>query len=181
MLYELNIICSICPADVDQAVVAYAAAVREGRELELQYRVKAADGSFGWMLLRGTCIRDPETNKISGYVCTLTQGNDLINARQEAVQARKYITTVLQSSGLALLVVNLQGTVMLYEGDVPALESIGVSPENLLNQRLDKVWPHRECNVQVERMIAAYVSKAMSFSQDEKLKVSPPRLTYSAI
>lgn len=141
------------PEDVDIAVHQYGSAVREGRDIRLQYRVRRSDGDFRWMIARGTCIRDPETSKVTGFVCTLTDGQELINARQEAIQAKQYMSTILKASAIALVGVDMSGTIEIFEGTVPALMSEGIASENVVGRNFDEVWPHRECADQVMRLI----------------------------
>lgn len=135
---------------------AYGASVRAGKDIQLQYRVRGADGSYRWMIARGRCIRNEDGNVI-GFVCTLTDGQDLINARQEAIQARQYISTVLKASAVALVVVDTNRKITLFEGNVPALNSLGVDKTAMVDQHLESVWPDIECTQQVQMMLLAAV------------------------
>lgn len=136
-------------SDVEQAVVQYGAAVREGRDIQLQYRVKSKEGAYRWMLARGRCIRDA-SGSIEGFVCTLTDGEDLIKARHEALEARLYISTVLQSSNIALVAVDRQGKVTMLDGYVDLLRSLGVTKEKSLGQPFAEVWPDKGCVQRVQ-------------------------------
>ena len=148
-------------SDVEQAVVQYGAAVREGRDIQLQYRVKSKEGVYRWMLARGRCIRDA-SGSIEGFVCTLTDGEDLIKARHEALEARLYISTVLQSSNIALVAVDRQGKVTMLDGYVDLLRSLGVTKEKSLGKPFAEVWPDKGCVQRVQDKLMSGDARTMA-------------------
>lgn len=142
------------PSDVGIAVDKYSEAIRSGSDIHLQYRVKNKDGQFRWMIARGRCIRDDEAGKITGFVCTLTDGQELIDAQQKAVQTQQYISTVLQASAITLIVVDTTRKVVLFEGYTEALDKLGVTGEEAMGRLLEDAWPDLECAEQAQAMLA---------------------------
>jgi transcriptional regulator with PAS, ATPase and Fis domain len=106
------------------------------------------------MIARGRCIRDDESNKITGFVCTLTDGQDLIDAQQKAVQTQQYVSTVLKASAITLIVVDKKRKVTMFEGYTEALDKLGVTGEGAMGRLLEDAWPDLECAEQAQAMLA---------------------------
>jgi PAS domain S-box-containing protein len=73
---------AIHPGDLPDARRAYADAVAGGRQLELEYRVRGADGGYRWFLVRQRPVRDPEGTIRAWYGAAID-----IDARRQAEAA----------------------------------------------------------------------------------------------
>lgn len=142
------------PSDVGIAVDKYSEAIRAGKDIHLQYRVKNKHDQYRWMIARGTCIRDDDSGKITGFVCTLTDGQELIDAQQKAVQTQQYVSTVLKASAITLIVVDTTRKVVMFEGYTEALDKLGVTSEEAMGRLLEDAWPDLECAEQAQAMLA---------------------------
>lgn len=144
------------PDDVQLAVEAYGASVRSGDDIRLQYRVRRADGVFRWMIARGRPVRD-HSGQIASFVSTLTDAEDLINARHEAVQARQHISTVLRAAAITLIVVDSSTQILMVDGYEMVRASLGLAATgNPAGQRLDQFWPDENCVEQVREILARW-------------------------
>lgn len=130
----------------------YGDSIRTGQDIHLNYRVKNKNGQYRWMIARGRPIKDP-SGSVTGFVSTLTDGQDLINARQEAVQARHYVSTVLRAAAIALIVVDPARRITLFDGHVSSTLGMG-DRDATAGKLLDStVWGDPLLIVQVREML----------------------------
>lgn len=140
------------------AVEAYGAAVRTGGDIRLQYRVKRADGVYRWMIARGRPVKD-ENGKVISFVSTLTDAEDLVNARHEAIQARQHISAVLRAAAIALIVVDTEERIMMCDGYEMTGASLGLATaEDPVGKPLGQFWPDKACVEHVQAMLARWTT-----------------------
>ena len=144
------------PDDVQLAVEAYGASVRTGDDIRLQYRVKRADGIYRWMIARGRPVKD-EHGKVISFVSTLTDAEDLINARHEAIQARQHISAVLRAAAITLIVVDANQDILMCDGYELSRAALGLaSKEDPTGRPLQQFWPDTKCLEQVGEMLVRW-------------------------
>ncbi|GAN77773.1 hybrid sensor histidine kinase/response regulator [Acidisphaera rubrifaciens] len=79
---------AIHPDDLPRTIDAWATAVSTGGLYEIEYRLRAADGTWRWFLGRGVPLRDPETQRVLRWLGTCTDIDDAVRARHELARSR---------------------------------------------------------------------------------------------
>lgn len=80
------------PDDRELAWARWRRSLATGDPYEIEYRLRAADGSYRWVLGRALPVRDPETGAILRWYGTCTEIEELVAARaalSEALEAKE--------------------------------------------------------------------------------------------
>ncbi len=88
---------TIHPDDVDNAVKTVRAAAKSETELNVEYRVRYADGSIHWLMSRGKPVRDEkgQTRRYIGTVIDITVRKEM---EQQLVAAKQRFTFALEAT-----------------------------------------------------------------------------------
>lgn len=99
---------AIHPDDRDRVFEAWSRAVREGGELQLEFRSVRPDGATFWLDGRARALRGPG-DRVTGYVGTLTDITAAVAAREQRIQEKQFVDTVLEIAGSLICVFDPQG------------------------------------------------------------------------
>jgi PAS domain S-box-containing protein len=80
------------PDDRASARARWIRSLDSGEPYEIEYRLRAADGSYRWVLGRALPVRDPVSNQITRWYGTCTEIEDLVTTRAalgEALEAKE--------------------------------------------------------------------------------------------
>jgi len=75
------------PDDQERARALWRRALETGEPYEIEYRLRAADGCYRWVLGRALPVRDPVTGGIVRWYGTCTEIEDLVAARAALAEA----------------------------------------------------------------------------------------------
>jgi PAS domain S-box-containing protein len=75
------------PDDQERAWARWRHSLETGEPYEIEYRLRAADGSYRWTLGRALPVRDPETGGITRWYGTCTEIEELVTARTALADA----------------------------------------------------------------------------------------------
>jgi signal transduction histidine kinase len=140
--------------DMPHALTTWQRGMLTAEPFTFEYRIKGqADGKFRWFLCKGKPCWN-EQGQIKHWAATITDVEELVNARHEAVAVRNHIRAVLSSSRTIVLSVSTDLTVTFYEGSpheaaVSPLVPDG-SPRGL---PLAEAWPDEELVQGVRRVL----------------------------
>ena len=101
------------PDDRDGVVAAWETSVREGREFRLEYRFRRPDGTATWVAGRAVSLRASD-GRITGYVGTVTDITQAVEARQQLLSERRYVDTVLDTAGSLVCVFDRDGRILRF-------------------------------------------------------------------
>jgi PAS domain S-box-containing protein len=82
------------PHEREHVREAWKAAVKAGRQLDTEFRIRGKDGAYRWFKTRSVPIRDHEGTVVKWY-CTCTDVDDLKKMVEEREQAAARLTSVL--------------------------------------------------------------------------------------
>jgi PAS domain S-box-containing protein len=128
-------------------------ALREGRPFEMRHRIRAADGSYRWFMLRARPVLDP-AGRIQRWVGSLTDIDDLLRAERAVVAAEELarqrlaeLEDLYRNAPVGLCVLDrdlrfLRINERLAEiNGIPAAKHIGRTVRELMPQLADAVEP----------------------------------------
>lgn len=76
------------PDDLDRSVAAWFHTVESGENYQIEYRLKAKDGSYRWFLGQALPIRDEASGAIERWFGTCTDIDDIVQAREFLARGR---------------------------------------------------------------------------------------------
>jgi PAS domain S-box-containing protein len=123
----------IYPADRDQVLKAIGAAVSEGRDHRVEYRIVRPDGAVRWVEGVGKILEDEEgrPDRMVG-VCT-----DITERKQSEERFR----LAVEAAPAAMIMVDQRGTIILINALTEQL--LGYSRNELVGQSVDRFVPSR--------------------------------------
>ncbi|MBD0273591.1 MAG: PAS domain S-box protein, partial [Acetobacteraceae bacterium] len=75
------------PEDQERAWARWRHSLETGEPYEIEYRLRAADGSYRWTLGRALPVRDPDTGRITRWYGTCTEIDELVTTRAALAEA----------------------------------------------------------------------------------------------
>ncbi len=78
---------TIHPADRDRVVVRWSAAVSQTERYEMEYRIRARDGTYRWFMARGTPVRTCEDGPVTHWLGTSTDIEDQKRSKEHLESA----------------------------------------------------------------------------------------------
>lgn len=99
---------TVHPDDWDMTFKKIMAAVNNGGEVKVEYRVCHPDGSIHWLTCRGMPLRD-ENGEISCYIGTVMDITDRKNAEQKISESKAKLETALASMSDAVFISDTEG------------------------------------------------------------------------
>jgi PAS domain S-box-containing protein len=75
------------PEDRERAWARWRHSLETGEPYEIEYRLRAADGSYRWVLGRALPVRDPQTGAIARWYGTCTEIDELLATRAALAEA----------------------------------------------------------------------------------------------
>lgn len=104
---------AIHPDDRDRVIAAWQTCLRDGQEFLLEYRFQRPDGSTTWVAGRAASLRGTG-GRITGYVGTITDITQAVEARQLLLSERRYVDTVLDTVGSLVCVLDPTGRMLRF-------------------------------------------------------------------
>ncbi|GAA5823991.1 hypothetical protein JCM11251_003371 [Rhodosporidiobolus azoricus] len=142
------------PDDLPSAFGVYLGAMKTGNDFFFEYRIKGADGQLRWHVCQGRAHRDSETQEIQNWFCTITNIDELVSTRHDALLIKERTQAVLKGSELALVTVDTAGRVTLCEGRRPSLlpaERDLLFP--IVGCKFSEIWPDEDLNEAVGQIL----------------------------
>ncbi|KIW20936.1 hypothetical protein PV08_01515 [Exophiala spinifera] len=105
------------PDDKVEAFRLWKNSLETGQKFEVQYRCRKKDGEWRWMLGNALPLRDHTTGLIVKWFGSLTDIQDIIDAKVAQQEARQNLVDVLRHSQMSVWIVDHRETVTFWEGD----------------------------------------------------------------
>ncbi|KAG9038817.1 hypothetical protein FRB95_014366 [Tulasnella sp. JGI-2019a] len=159
-----------------------------GAPLDAECRFRNLDGSWRWVatryseltpsckhlglrsdweiLLRGNPVRD-SAGIITHWVLTITDIDELVQTRCEAVKVKEHIKAVLNGANVLLLSVAQDSVVTFFGGSSAMTSAITISEDQVVGSLLENVWPDPGLHDEVEKMITEH-KESVSFQNEVK-------------
>ena len=87
---------AVHPDDRERNLAAWRESLATGREMEVERRLRAADGSYTWFLTRAVPLRDPETGAITRWFGTSTDISDIVAAQEALTRSRDELERLVE-------------------------------------------------------------------------------------
>ena len=104
---------SIHPADRDEMVAAWQAAVVASREFSMEFRFARPDGTTMWAAGQASPIRATD-GRVTGYLGTVTDVNEVVQERLEQREERRFADAVLDIAGALVCVFDGDGRILRF-------------------------------------------------------------------
>jgi diguanylate cyclase (GGDEF)-like protein/PAS domain S-box-containing protein len=104
---------AIHPADREQLVAAWQAAVAEGRELAVEFRFLRPDGSTMWAAGNASPIR-AAGGRVTGYIGTVMDVSAVVAERNSQGEERRFVDAVLEIAGALVCVFDGEGRILRF-------------------------------------------------------------------
>ncbi|GAA5904871.1 hypothetical protein JCM6882_003228 [Rhodosporidiobolus microsporus] len=154
LLNEQEWVSCFHPDDLPSAFGVYLGAMKTGNDFFFEYRVKGADGKLRWHVCQGRAYRDSQTGDIQNWFCTVTNIDELVSTRHDALLIKERTQAVLKGSELALVTVDSAGRVTLCEGRRPSLLPDDRDPLTpIVGAEFSEIWPDGELNEAVRQVL----------------------------
>lgn len=102
--------------DLAIAAAKFVHCLATGDEYKTEYRCRAKDGSYRWMIGQARPLRD-ESGKILKWFGTCTDSHEVIVAREAAKQTREQLLRVVDHANITLWAVDRDRNLSLLEGE----------------------------------------------------------------
>lgn len=102
--------------DIPERNRSWAHSLATGEEYKVQYRCRRSDGEWRWMLERALPVRDHETGKILKWFGSITDIQDIVDAKLAGHRARQNLLDVLEHSQMSMWIVDRHEKVTFFEG-----------------------------------------------------------------
>ncbi len=100
------------PEDADRSTQSVAESLRTGRPYEFTQRLRAADGSYRWFMVRARAIRD-EDGKIVRWFGTAADIHDMMMAEEALRESDEQFRVLIQNLQSAVALINERGAFMI--------------------------------------------------------------------
>ncbi|MGZ3237365.1 MAG: PAS domain-containing sensor histidine kinase [Burkholderiaceae bacterium] len=98
-------------ADHKRVSEAWQHAVKTGKIFSVEYRLRRADGTFRWMLVRGIPMKDPEGNAIQ-WLGTCTDIEDQKRIEQELHESERFVRATIDALSKHIAVLDEFGNIL---------------------------------------------------------------------
>lgn len=88
--------------DQEVATARWVHATKTRTPYDVEYRLRGADGIWRWMVAKGRHIPSSDS-----WICTITEVEELVRVRADALKVKEHITSVLTGAGESIPVVVL--------------------------------------------------------------------------
>ncbi|KAK4942253.1 hypothetical protein LTR10_018010 [Elasticomyces elasticus] len=104
------------PDDMPETERAWQHSLATGDKFEVHYRCRSRYGEYRWMLGSAVPLRDEATGKIVKWIGSITDVQDIVDAKVAGQRARQNLIDVLTHSQMSLFIINRDETVTFFEG-----------------------------------------------------------------
>ena len=101
------------PEDREQVTAAWHASVQHEHEFRLEFRLQRPDGTTIWVAAGAASLRDAR-GAINGYVGTVTDITEAVEARLQLVSERRYADAILDTAGSLVCVLDPDGRILRF-------------------------------------------------------------------
>ncbi|ORY89096.1 hypothetical protein BCR35DRAFT_300899 [Leucosporidium creatinivorum] len=142
------------PDDLVTALPIWVNSMATGEDFRFEYRVKGADGVLRWSVCSGRSKKD-EDGKILSWACSITDVEELVQARFQSLQIKEHIQAVLSGADIVLLSVDPDNIVTFFEGSPGAARCLGkLNPEGSIPVVGSRVtWPDSRLQQAVDSIL----------------------------
>ncbi|KAG9011616.1 hypothetical protein FRB93_002677 [Tulasnella sp. JGI-2019a] len=149
-----------------------------GTPLDAEFRLRNLDGSWRWVVARGNPVRDCAGN-ITHWVSTITDIDELVQARSDAVKVKEHVKAVLNGANVLLLSVTRESVVTFFGGSSDMVSTSPVPGDLIVGSRLENVWPDPGLHDEVKKMMterkesATFQNKVESHGRIYRYRLTP--------
>ncbi|KAI1614406.1 hpt sensor hybrid histidine kinase [Exophiala viscosa] len=104
------------PDDMPETQRRWQHSLATGDKYEVHYRCRNRYGEYRWMLGSAVPLRDEKTGKIIKWIGSITDVQDIVDAKVAGQRARQNLIDVLTHSQMSLFIINRDETVTFFEG-----------------------------------------------------------------
>ncbi len=110
-----------------------------------EFRIRGiADGRYRWFLCKATPCWNAQ-GQIKHWAATITDVEELVNARHEAVAVKNHVQTILSSSRTIVISVDRALSITFFEGSPNEAAALPIEPGTpLAGRQLGDTWPDAE-------------------------------------
>ncbi|KAG9013791.1 hypothetical protein FRB94_000771 [Tulasnella sp. JGI-2019a] len=126
---------------------------RTGAPFDVEFRLRNLDGSWGWVVARGNPVRD-STGNITHWVTTVTDINELVQARSDALKVKEHVKAVLKGAEVLLFSVTRDFVMTFFGGSSHLASASTISGDHVIGSLLQNVWPDPGLHDGVKKMMA---------------------------
>ncbi|KAG9038816.1 hypothetical protein FRB95_014365 [Tulasnella sp. JGI-2019a] len=138
--------------DMPSALGKWRYAWETGEPLSSEFRLRNPDGSWKWVAARGNPVRDSAGN-ITHWVSTITDIDELVQARCDAVKVKEHVKAVLNGANVLLFSVAQDFVVTFFGGSSDMASASPVPGDLVIGSLLEDVWPDPGLYDEVQKMI----------------------------
>jgi PAS domain S-box-containing protein len=142
------------PDDVDRCLATYAAAFDRREEFQIEYRMRRADGEYGWLLDKGR-PRYAADGTFEGYIGSCTDITELKRSQEQILAVQKLESLGVLAGGVAHDFSNFLGCI-LADADITLSELDTDSPARGGLERIEAVAVRAS---QIVRQIISYTGE----------------------
>ncbi len=153
------------PDDVERCLSTYFSAFDARRNLQMEYRLRRADGEFRWLLDTGVPRFEPDAG-FAGYIGSCIDITDFKRAQQEALTRQKLESLGVMARGIAHDFNNLLGSILAEAELALTGMATGSGPE----EELRKIKT-------VALRASEIVRELMTYSGNESISMTPLDVT----
>ncbi|KAI5477507.1 histidine kinase [Pseudohyphozyma bogoriensis] len=158
------------PDDLPAALAAFEKALTTGGMMKMEYRILSASGQWNWHVARGVPVRDPKTREIISWVAVLTEVEELVKVRSEALRIKEHVLAVLTGADLILLSTDIDLRITLLEGSLSSGFPLkGKSHVKKMGKSLKDVWPDEELWKAAERILKGEDDSLVVFTETSSI------------
>ncbi|GAA5842239.1 hypothetical protein JCM9279_002828 [Rhodotorula babjevae] len=139
------------PDDLEHAFGVYLGAMQTGDDFSFEYRIKGTDGILRWHMCQGRAHYG-EDGQRSAWYCNITNIDDLVKTRHDALLVKERTKAVLAGSELTLLTIDVNLTITFFEGKSPSFSSCA-DPRQLVGQRFHDVCADEALRESVRKIL----------------------------
>jgi PAS domain S-box-containing protein len=132
---------AVHPEDLPSAAARWAEAMRQCAPCEMRHRIRAADGSYRWFLLRARPLRDAE-GRIKRWVGSLTDIDDLQQAEQALRESERRYRELVENANSVIIRWRRDGTLTFF--NEYAERFFGYRADEVLGRHVGLLVPDRD-------------------------------------
>jgi PAS domain S-box-containing protein len=104
---------AVHPDDIAGAAARWEQAVRQGVACEMRHRIRAADGSYRWFMLRARPVRD-QAGRIERWAGSLTDVDDLLHTQNALRDSERRYRELVENANSAIIRWRRDGTLTFF-------------------------------------------------------------------
>ncbi|GAA5938850.1 hypothetical protein JCM3775_003145 [Rhodotorula graminis] len=139
------------PDDLGHAFEVYNKGIQSGADFTAEHRIRGADGSTKWFRTAGSACRDVN-GKVIAFACNITDVDELVKTRHDALIVKERTKAVLAGSELTLLTIDMDLRISFFEGKHPPF-NFNTDPPTLVGQRFHDLCADEDLREGVRKIL----------------------------